>query len=141
MDNAQPLNNEKSTGNTPVYREVTFAAVFLGVIQGMIMSMAFVYAGLKLGFSLGGSTVAAIMGFTILKGIMKKGTIVENNINQTIASGINISGSGIIFTLPALMIMGIKFNPIYMVLSAIGAILSAIVVFLKKNNKKQHDKN
>ena len=83
-----------------VYREVTFAAVALGIVQGILMTMAFVYSGLKLGFTLGGSTVAAIMGFTVLKGVLGKGTILENNINQTIASGINIAGSGVIFTLP-----------------------------------------
>ena len=48
------------------YREVTVGAVLLGVIQGAIMTAAFVYIGLKLGFGLPGSTVAAIMGFALL---------------------------------------------------------------------------
>jgi putative OPT family oligopeptide transporter len=88
------------------YREISFAAVVLGIIQGIIMTGAFVYAGLRLGFSIGGSTIAAIMGFALLKGVLKKGTICENNINQTIASGINTTGGGIIFTLPVLYLMG-----------------------------------
>ena len=66
------------------YRELTFSAVFLGIIQGVILNIAFVYAALTLGFSIGGSTVAAIIGYGLLRGVMKKGTIVENNINQTI---------------------------------------------------------
>ena len=41
------------------YRELTFSAVFLGIIQGVILNIAFVYAALTLGFSIGGSTVAA----------------------------------------------------------------------------------
>ena len=44
------------------YRELTVAAVVLGVIQGVVLNLAFVYAALKLGFSIGGSTVAAITG-------------------------------------------------------------------------------
>mgnify|MGYP001235817398 FL=1 len=66
------------------YRELTLAAVLLGIIQGVILNLAFVYAALKLGFSIGGSTVAAIMGYALLKGVMGKGTSIENNINQTL---------------------------------------------------------
>ena len=39
---------------------------------------AFVYAALKLGFSIGGSTVAAIMGYAVLRGVMRVGTMAEN---------------------------------------------------------------
>ncbi|MCB9060765.1 MAG: OPT/YSL family transporter [Halobacteriovoraceae bacterium] len=87
------------------YRELTVAAVLLGLIQGIILNIAFVYAALKLGFSIGGSTVAAIMGYALLKGILGKGTSIENNINQTIASGINTAGTGVVFTLPALFLL------------------------------------
>ena len=90
------------------YRELTFSAVFLGIIQGVILNIAFVYAALTLGFSIGGSTVAAIIGYGLLRGVMKKGTIVENNINQTIASGINTAGTGVVFTLPALFMLDAK---------------------------------
>ncbi len=92
------------------YRELTAAAVVLGIIQGIVLNLAFVYAALRLGFSIGGSTVAAIMGYAILRGIMGKGTSVENNINQTIASGINTAGTGIVFTLPALFILDAKWR-------------------------------
>jgi len=94
--------------NPNPYRELTTAAVVLGVIQGIVLNIAFVYAALKLGFSIGGSTVAAIIGYGLLKGLFKKGTIVENNINQTIASGINTAGTGIVFTLPALFMLDAK---------------------------------
>ena len=94
--------------NPNPYRELTFAAVSLGIIQGIILNIAFVYAALKLGFSIGGSTVAAIIGYGLLRGVLKKGTIVENNINQTIASGINTAGTGVVFTLPALYMLDAK---------------------------------
>ena len=55
------------------YRELTIAAVILGVMQGVILNLAFVYAALKLGFSIGGSTVAAIMGYALLSWCDEKG--------------------------------------------------------------------
>ena len=83
------------------YREITLPAILLGVGLGVLLVACFTYAGLLIGFTIGGSAVAAILGFGILRGLMKKGTIVENNINQTIASGINIATAGVIFTVPA----------------------------------------
>ena len=71
------------------YRELTPAAMILGIFQGIILNLAFVYAALKLGFSIGGSTVASIMGYALLRGVLGKKSMIENNINQTIASGIN----------------------------------------------------
>lgn len=92
------------------YREFTLAATITGVIIGSVMTAAFVYVAMKLGFGLGGSTVAAILGFAVLRGALKKGSIVENNINQTIASGVNNASSGVAFTLPALFILS-ETNP------------------------------
>lgn len=121
------------------YRELTAAAVVLGIIQGIILNVAFVYAALKLGFSIGGSTVAAIMGYALLRGVMGKGTMVENNINQTIASGINTTGTGIVFTVPALFLLdakwraeglpGLEFHywPL-MIAGVAGAILGVVVI-------------
>lgn len=121
------------------YRELTWAAVVLGILQGIILNLAFVYAALRLGFSIGGSTVAAIMGYAVLRGVMGKGTSIENNINQTIASGINTAGTGIVFTLPALFLLdakwkaaglgGLQFSAGPFLLAAIaGAILGVVLI-------------
>ena len=119
------------------YREVTVAAVALGVIQGAVMTAAFVYIGLKLGFGLAGSTVAAIMGFALLRGVGRKvfgvkgcGSIVENNINQTIASGVNTASSGVVFTFPALLLLGQDFNVWTIILSAIAGSFMGVVVII-----------
>lgn len=121
------------------YRELTWEAVVLGVIQGIVLNLAFCYAALKLGFSLGGSTVAAIMGYALLRGVLRKGTMVENNINQTIASGINTAGTGVIFTVPALFLLNQKwqadgtgslaFEALPLAVAGIaGAILGVVVI-------------
>ncbi len=118
------------------YRELTTAALILGILQGVVMTAAFVYIGLKLGFGLSGSTVAAIMGFVLLRGVMGKGTLVENNLNQTIASGINTASAGVVFTLPALLLMSVKrpelgdFALGPMVLAAIAGSFMGIVVII-----------
>ncbi len=122
---------------TSTYREVTPAAVILGVLQGAVMTAAFVYIGLKLGFGLPGSTVAAILGFALLRGVGRNalgiegcGSIVENNINQTIASGINTASAGVVFTFPALLLLGADFNVWTIILAAVAGSFMGIVVII-----------
>lgn len=88
------------------YREVTWSAIIFGVIAGVIMNAAITYAGLKIGFTIGGSAIAAVLGFGILRGLLRRGTILETNVAQTIASAVNTSNSGIIFTVPVLFLLG-----------------------------------
>ena len=107
------------------YRELTIAASLFGVALGALMTAAFVYIALKLGFTLPGSTVAAILGFAFLRGVLRRGTIVENNINQTIASGVNNASAGVAFTLPALFIISAT-DPQLAGFSLASALLSAI---------------
>ena len=92
------------------YPEVTPVAVIVGILIGVVMTISFSYAALVLGFSTVGSAVAAILGWGILRAIFRRGTIVENNIVQTIASGINATTAGVIFTVPVLLIRGVSFN-------------------------------
>jgi putative OPT family oligopeptide transporter len=123
-------------GGTAPYRELTFAAVGFGVVIGSLMTAAFVYIALKLGFSMPGSTVAAILGFAVLRGLMRRGTIIENNLNQTVASGVNNASAGITFTLPALFIIGAAdpelagFSPWAALLAALAGSFLGIVVII-----------
>jgi putative OPT family oligopeptide transporter len=111
------------------YNEITPKAIILGIIFGCFMVACFTYAGMVLGFTIGGSVVAAIVGWGILRGILKKCTIVENNINQTVASAINIATAGMIFTIPALYLMGISFSFwLVAIVCALGAVLGAIFI-------------
>ncbi len=88
------------------YREVTLTAVVFAVVIGVVMNAAITYAGLKIGFTIGGSAIAAVLGFGVLRGILRKGSILETNIVQTIASAVNTSNSGVIFTVPVLFLIG-----------------------------------
>ncbi|TNE85579.1 MAG: hypothetical protein EP330_24985 [Deltaproteobacteria bacterium] len=94
-----------ASANSRPYPELSVPSVVLGAVTGVVLTASFVYIALKLGFGLSGSTVAAILGFVMLRGVMGRKSIVENNINQTIASGINTASAGVVFTLPALFLM------------------------------------
>ncbi len=94
-------------GGAGRYREVTVAAIVFAVVIGVVMNAAITYAGLKIGFTIGGSAIAAVLGFGVLRGLLRKGTILETNIAQTAASAINTSNSGVIFTVPVLLLLGI----------------------------------
>ncbi len=94
-------------GKGASYREVTFSAIIFAIIIGVVMNAAITYAGLKIGFTIGGSAIAAVLGFGVLRGVLRKGSILETNIAQTAASSINTSNSGIIFTVPVLFLIGL----------------------------------
>lgn len=100
----------KLTTNNKEYPTVTPLAIAVGVFIGILMTASFSYAALVLGFSTNGSPVAAILGWGIMRAIFKRGTVLENNIIQTVASGINTSTAGVIFTVPVLLIRGADFN-------------------------------
>lgn len=95
----------------PRYREVTVSAIIFGLVVGAIMNAAITYAGLKIGFTIVGSAIAAVLGFGVLRGMLRKGTILETNIGQTIASAVNTPNSGVIFTVPVLFLLGYNLSP------------------------------
>jgi putative OPT family oligopeptide transporter len=112
------------------YREVTFAGLALGVVSGAVLTAAMSYAGLVIGFVVPASAIAAILGWGLLRGVLRRGSIVENNINQTVSSAINNTAGGIIFTFPALfLIEGARFNPWAIAAASIaGACLGTLFI-------------
>jgi len=86
--------------------EFTFQAVLLGVVLAIVLGAANTYLGLYAGMTVSASIPAAVISMAILRGLLKRGTILENNIVQTIASAGQSVASGIIFTIPALLIIG-----------------------------------
>jgi len=117
------------------YPELTLTAVVVGYGLGILIAVSIGYASLTLGFSIEGSELAAILGFGILRGLLGRTSIVENNINQTIASAVNGASSGLMFTVPAIFILGHgDFNPVVLVFASIaGAILGiAYIIPLRK---------
>ena len=127
-----------SSANTvKAYPELTWVSVIVGWILGVIIAVSIGYAALILGFSIEGSELAAILGFGILRGILRRKSIIENNIVQTIASGVNGASSGMMFSVPAIFILGYgdRFDPVILTFGCIaGAFLGiAFIIPLRKH--------
>ena len=130
------MNASTGAVRTGPYPELTVTAVFVGYFLGAVIAVSIGYAALILGFSIEGSELAAILGFAILRGMLRRNSIIENNIVQTIASGVNGASSGMMFSVPAIFILGygMDFNPILMTFGAIaGAFLGiGFIIPLRK---------
>ena len=85
--------------------EITVKAFVLGVVLSMVLAAANAYLGLFAGMTVSASIPAAVVSMGLLR-FFKRSNILENNIVQTAASGGESLAAGVIFTLPALVIMG-----------------------------------
>ena len=85
--------------------QLTFRAVLLAIILAMILSAANAYLGLFAGLTIATAIPAAVVSMGVLR-LLGGGTILENNIVQTGASAGSSIAAGVIFTIPALIILG-----------------------------------
>ncbi|MCH7764854.1 MAG: oligopeptide transporter, OPT family [Candidatus Marinimicrobia bacterium] len=85
--------------------EITVKALLLGVVLSMVLAGANAYLGLFAGMTVSASIPAAVISMGILS-LFKKSNILENNIVQTAASAGESLAAGVIFTIPALVLMG-----------------------------------
>lgn len=131
------MNSAVPAPGSNAYPELTWTAVIVGWFLGCIIAISIGYAALILGFSIEGSELAAILGFGILRGMLRRKSIVENNIVQTIASGVNGASSGMMFSVPAIFILGYgdRFDPVLLTFGCVaGAFLGiAFIVPLRKH--------
>src|SRR5690606_16025389 len=85
--------------------EITLKAVVLGIILAIILAGANAYLGLFAGMTVSASIPAAVISMGVLK-LFRRSNILENNIVQTCASAGESLAAGVIFTLPALVLLG-----------------------------------
>ncbi len=85
-----------------VMSEFTPTSVILGIILAVVFGGANAYLGLRVGMTVSASIPAAVISMGILRVILKKDSILENNMVQTIGSAGESLAAGAIFTLPAL---------------------------------------
>jgi len=85
--------------------QLTLKAILLGLFLSMVLAGANAYLGLFAGLTISASIPAAVISMAILK-LFKESNILENNIVQTAASAGESLAAGVIFTLPALIILG-----------------------------------
>lgn len=84
--------------------EITVASVIMGVFLAVVFGAANAYLGLRVGMTVSASIPAAVIAMGVIRVIMKKNSILESNIVQTIGSAGESLAAGAIFTLPALFL-------------------------------------
>jgi putative OPT family oligopeptide transporter len=110
LENKKSKNSQPNTDFEPYIKpgqkmaEVTLQAVILGVILSVVFGVANAYLGLKVGMTVSASIPAAVISMAVLRGLFRRGTVLENNIVQTIGSSGESLAAGVIFTIPAFFI-------------------------------------
>ena len=112
--------------------ELTLRAVLLGLVLSVVMGAANVYLGLKVGMTVSASIPAAVLAMLVLRTLMRDGTILEANQAQTAASAGESLAAGIIFTMPALVLIGVwqRFDVIMTTLIAFSGGLLGVLLMI-----------
>ena len=87
--------------------ELSPRAIALGLLLAAVLGAANVYLGLKVGMTVSASIPAAVVAMLVLRRLLRSGTILEANQVQTAASAGESLAAGILFTVPALMLIGV----------------------------------
>ncbi len=96
-----------TTSAAPIERkELTLRVVVLGLLLAVVMGAANVYVGLRAGMTVSASIPAAVMAMLLFKMLFKNSSILEANQVQTCASAGESLAAGIIFTMPAMILIG-----------------------------------
>ncbi|MBQ8533321.1 MAG: oligopeptide transporter, OPT family [Clostridia bacterium] len=84
--------------------EITVTSIIMGVILAVVFGAANAYLGLRVGMTVSASIPAAVISMGVIRILMRKNSILESNIVQTIGSAGESLAAGAIFTLPALFL-------------------------------------
>ena len=84
--------------------EITVTSVIMGIILAVVFGAANAYLGLRVGMTVSASIPAAVIAMGVIRIIMRRNSILESNIVQTVGSAGESLVAGAIFTLPALFL-------------------------------------
>ncbi|MFO8058290.1 MAG: oligopeptide transporter, OPT family [bacterium] len=139
---------ETGRGREVHFHEITLRAIVLGIVIGILFGAANAYLGLKVGITVSASIPAAVMGVSVFRALQRMRVsspagVLENNMVQTIGSAGESLAAGIIFTVPALILLG--FSPGVLkifVLGSIGGILGILFMVPLRHYliEKEHGK-
>ena len=87
-----------------VTAEITVTSIVMGIILAVVFGAANAYLGLRVGMTVSASIPAAVIAMGVIRIIMKRNSILESNVVQTIGSAGESLAAGAIFTLPALFL-------------------------------------
>ncbi len=84
--------------------EFTVSSVIMGIILAVVFGAANAYLGLRVGMTISASIPAAVISMGVIRVIMRKDSVLESNMVQTIGSAGESLAAGAIFTMPALFL-------------------------------------
>ena len=84
--------------------EITITSIIMGIILAVVFGAANAYLGLRVGMTVSASIPAAVISMGVIRVILRKNSILESNIVQTVGSAGESLAAGAIFTLPALFL-------------------------------------
>lgn len=87
-----------------VVPEFTVTSILIGIVLAIVFGAANAYLGLRVGMTISASIPAAVLSMGIIRIILRRDSILENNLVQTIGSAGESVAAGAIFTLPALFL-------------------------------------
>ena len=108
--------------------ELTVRAVALGAILGIVFAASSVYLALKIGLTVSASIPIAVLAVAFFR-TLGRSTILENNMVQTTGSAGESIAAGIVFTLPAILLLGydLTIGKVAMV-AVVGGILGVLLM-------------
>ena len=115
-----------------VTAELTVTSIIMGVILAVVFGAANAYLGLRVGMTVSASIPAAVIAMGVIRIVMRRNSILESNVVQTIGSAGESLAAGAIFTLPALFLWaaeGKMENPSLVEITLIALIGGLLGVF------------
>lgn len=112
--------------------ELTVTSIIMGILLAIIFGAANAYLGLRVGMTVSASIPAAVIAMGVIRIIMRKNSILESNMVQTIGSAGESLAAGAIFTLPALFLWasdGVMEKPNLLEITLIALIGGLLGVF------------
>ncbi len=112
--------------------EITVTSIIMGIILAVVFGAANAYLGLRVGMTVSASIPAAVIAMGVIRVIMRKNSILESNIVQTVGSAGESLAAGAIFTLPALFLWakdGVMDKPGIMEITLIALLGGLLGVF------------
>ena len=112
--------------------ELTITSIVMGILLAVVFGAANAYLGLRVGMTVSASIPAAVIAMGVIRVIMRKNSILESNLVQTIGSAGESLAAGAIFTLPALFIWaseGVMEKPDLLEITLIALIGGLLGVF------------
>lgn len=122
-----------------VTAEFTVTSVIMGILLAVVFGAANAYLGLRVGMTVSASIPAAVISMGVIRVIMRKDSILESNMVQTIGSAGESLAAGAIFTLPVLFLWakeGVTDSPSLITISMIalcGGILGVLFMVPLRN--------